>query len=239
MKASVPRFGKLGFSLHPKQKSPPQPSVLCLLMAQKHFFRSFMTGRVITHSNGFWKGKNKNKKSQKQNKNSTPLHSLWQTFSNSFLSMFIETYPPTLLTTWKHTPSCRITREKKKASRYNKHEFTWTNSHTAMNKVDKSITPFSSTPLWQGVYTWSNRHGKHTAGVFGPFLSCAMASNVVTTQVSGSVFKLSLKTRYKQKRISQVVATAAQRTATEHRCAEVPVSGSVQPYTRACDCVGG
>lgn len=73
-----------------------------------------------------------------------------------------------------------------------------------------------------------NRHGKHTAGVFGPFLSCALASNVVTAQVSGSVFKLPLKTRYKQKRISQVVATAAQSTATEHRCAEVPVSGSVQ-----------
>lgn len=97
----------------------------------------------------------KTKKSQKTKQNPTPPHSPWQTFSNSFLSVFIETYPPTLLTTWKHTSSSHLPRKKKKASRYNKHEFTWTNSHTAMNKVDKSRTPFSSTPLWQGVYTWS------------------------------------------------------------------------------------
>lgn len=35
----------------------------------------------------------KTKKAKKQNK--PPLHSPWQTFSNSFLSVFIETYPPT------------------------------------------------------------------------------------------------------------------------------------------------
>lgn len=113
-------------------------------MAQKHFFRRFMTGRVITHSNGFYKGRNK--KSQKTKQNPTPPHSPWQTFSNSFLSVFIETYPPTLLTTWNHTPSCHLPRKKKKASRYNKHEFTWTNSHTAMNKVDKSRTLFQVHP---------------------------------------------------------------------------------------------
>lgn len=65
-----------------------------------------------------------------------------------------------------------------------------------MNKVHKK-TVFSSTPLWQGVYVLSTDMESTQQDLFGPFLSRASANNIVTAQVSGNFFKLSLKTTSK------------------------------------------
>lgn len=68
-----------------------------------------------------------------------------------------------------------------------------------MNKVDKKVQLFfSSTPLWQGVYTWSTDMESTQQDFFWPFLSHVLANNIVTAQMPSNFFNLSLKLRSKQ-----------------------------------------
>lgn len=103
----------------------------------------------------------------------------------------------------------------KKARRHNKYKVTQKGQH------------FFKDTLVERLLHMINRNGKQVAGFFWTLSVLCLGKQQCHCTCVKQLFQAVTQKQIQAKRISQVVATAAQSTSIEYCCAEVPVSGSV------------
>lgn len=172
------------------------------------------------------------------------MGTLRQCWNDTVQPYFIRNFlsPANTQTRWSkpQIPSCYTGNNTKKSRIHNKytiHTRKLTQGHeTRQQKKYKRL--FKCTLVARCLHM-INRHGNQAAGFFGILSVLRIGKQHCCYTGVKQLFQDVAQNQIQAKWISQVVATAAQSTAMEWCCVEVPVSGSVRPHGRACDCVGG